>query len=187
MPRPRDLRGQQIHLRAVTSAPPWRRGKPRSVRRQHLCDREEGHRARRARSATCRGRGQTSRVPPGAPGFPRLVQGAPRHLLSGLRRANVQPVQPGKAQPLCRMLIPSPLFPPQDGAAPPRPAPEPPVSLLPGDPRGPRAWQPSLQSKRTTRWKPTRFSSQGTSGFQPDNMLFQFYFSLNPTKFHVYL
>lgn len=29
--------------------------------------------------------------------------------------------------------------------------------------------------------------SQGMSGLQPDNMLFQFYFSLNLTKFHVYL
>ena len=35
--------------------------------------------------------------------------------------------------------------------------------------------------------KQTHLSSQGMSGLKPDNVLFQFYFSPNPTKFHVYL
>lgn len=73
----------------------------------------------------------------------------------------------------------------------PRPRPAgPPRRWVPGVPAsalGPSAWRLSLQSERTTHEKQTRFSSPGTSGLKPDNMLFRVYSSLNPTKFHVYL
>lgn len=110
-----------------------------------------------------------------------------KYLPSGLWRENVQP---GQAQPLCKMLIPSLLFPALRPERPPPPRLWVRVSL-PGPPYERRA--PGSHPCKANE-QPIRnqlvfffFLSQGTSGFKPDNMLFQFYFSLNATKFHVYL
>lgn len=58
---------------------------------------------------------------------------------------------------------------------------------LPGFHRGVYYLASILAKQMSNPLETNSVPSQGMSGLQPDNMPFQFYFSLNLTKFHVYL
>lgn len=108
---------------------------------------------------------------------------AAKHLPSGLRRENVQP---GRARPLCKPLIPSLLL-PAEPARPRVPAPGRGCGCLCARLGEGPTWQPSHKHMNDSLETDFYFLSQGTSGFKPESVLFRFYFSLSPTQFHVYL